>query len=145
MKQKISKKEPKGLGGWLVLFQIGIILSAILLARAIFNLLDSLDITFNIFSLLLNIILLIFDIYVIILMYKKSRKFPKTTIITLWVSVAIYSFSLIPAYLSKEVDISLRQYVVISMIANTFFQAAKAIIWTIYLKKSRRVKNTFVN
>ncbi len=146
MKQKINKKEPKGLGGWLVLFQIGLILSIIIIFKAILNFnSDDFEIRFNILSMLLNILTIMAMGYVLILFYTKSKRFQKTAIIVLWASVAIYLLSMILASFSQEIDASLRVYLFVSIVSNTLFQTAKATIWTLYLKKSKRVKNTFVN
>jgi hypothetical protein len=129
-----SYKELKGLGGWLVLIQINLWASIILYATGIINsiILDSSIIVFY-------ILLLGLTGYTFFLMYSKNKKFLKFAIINLWVQLfipLINTFGLtINAGTPQEAG---------TIFGSLFPLILYSIIWTNYLLKSKRVKNTFV-
>ena len=144
MKQKKRKKEdkkqpegPKGLGGWLILFQIGLIVSSIQIVFLLLSVIS--EFTSDIADILNLIYVLIFGTLItisLIKFYKKKNNCPKFLIILLWVGFAFnLFFAIYNGSLNEEIVYSFD--LIISLIVN--------IIWTLYLKKSKRVKNTFVN
>ncbi len=135
MEEKDEYNELKGLGGWLVLVQIGFILSILLLIPYFLIIIPSL--VGGGVLLLLQFILYVFigllSIYCLILMYQKKKRFPKWAIFTLWFGFGFGVFVVITSFES---------------IGKTIWEISKnlvpAIIWTAYYLKSRRVENTFV-
>ena len=158
MTQPLEEQEhyeagPKGIGGWLLLPTIYLFISVLisfgyLIFTLIFinssewkQLLTSPEVhpyfkEAIYFEMACNGLLLLFTIYLIVLLFKKKRIFPK----------AIISYYL----LSIVIDI------VVTLLVNnvsmdnekTSFSGSGillSIIWIIYFRVSKRVRNTFVN
>lgn len=129
-----KNNELKGLGGWLVLVQIGFILSIVLLIPY-FLIIIPLLIGGGILPLLqfiLYVFIGLLSIYCLILMYQKKKKFPIWAIFTLWFGFGVSVFALITSFES---------------IGNTIWEISRiipVILWTAYYKKSKRVQYTFV-
>ncbi len=121
MKEKIN-----GLGGWLIILQIGFILNILISA---FILIFSSELIV-IISCISIILLKFFSLY---LMYEKKKIFPKVAIFTMWCSFIlsiVYSFTISATLLTGK---------------NIFLGLIFPVVWTLYLVESERVKNTFVN
>ncbi len=123
----MGEKKIKGLGGWLIFLQITLWASLVIsLITLIFY---SLSIALYI-STILSLILLIIDF---IFLYKKKEAFILFSVILLWIS--LFSNIIITFFSFQEI---------ISFVILTIY-FFEDICWTIYLLKSRRVKNTFIN
>lgn len=117
-----EKKQLKGLGGWLILLQIG------LLFNLLFSILEQFMREQSWFWLIFSF----FTLIIIIFMWSVSKYFPKMAIIFVWGSLV--------------------SGVIIFIIAGTsnfstrpnLYNFVNTIVWTIYLIRSKRVKNTFV-
>jgi hypothetical protein len=144
--KKYEKEEekggPKGLGGWLVLIQIGFWIGTLYLISFTIGMLlmaISEGIYFFLFFLLGGGLVII-NIYALILMYKKRRRFPIIAILSLWgefgLVVLIYGL----AILINLEDSSQSIAEVVGAIALSLITT---LIWTAYFKESKRVKNTF--
>ncbi len=152
--------EPKGLGGWLILPLIGLLISPIVMAVSLNN--DFLPIfqegywevlttpgsdgyhhlwgpliTFEIVG---NLFFIVFSVILIFLFFTKSPIFPLLMIIYLATNLLHvvgdhFLANLIPAIASESDPDSTKE------IIRTAFRAA---IWIPYFRMSKRVKNTFV-
>ena len=155
-----DKAEPKGLGGWLILPLIGLIVSPIRMAISLNN--DFLPIfqegywevlttpgseayhhlwgpliTFEIVG---NLLFIVFALILIFLFFTKAPIFPSLFIIyiianLLYVVGDFFFANLIPAVASESDPGSIKEL---------FRTAVGAAIWIPYFKMSKRVKNTFV-
>ncbi|MEJ8555121.1 DUF2569 domain-containing protein [Tepidibacter sp. Z1-5] len=153
----VEEVEYKGLGGWLILLGIGIVLnplnsifSTYTIFKACFSegrwsiLTSPTSETYHvllkptiIFEFATNIIMIILSLTVLVLFFKKSKHFPKAWIIT-FISVILF----------LVIDIVLCNQMPSIPVDNLYNQLFKTIIpfaiWGTYLKTSKRVKNTFV-
>jgi hypothetical protein len=132
-----KENKLEGLGGWLILVQIGFILSILMslefflypYGQSVITFLQQQygipDFVTGIFYL--SIISLLG--YSLFLMYQKKKSFVNFAIFSLW-----YSFGI--------------NALIVWAISGTFttllFSLVSAIIWTFYFKQSKRVKNTFI-
>ncbi|CAH2213498.1 DUF2569 domain-containing protein [Tepidibacter aestuarii] len=153
----VEEVEYKGLGGWLILLGIGIVLNplnSILSTYTIFKacfsegkwsiLTSPTSETYHIllkptiiFEFATNIIMVILSLTVLVLFFKKSKHFPKV-----WIT----NFLVLILFLA--IDIVLCNQIPSIPVDNLYTQLFKNIIplaiWGTYLKKSKRVRNTFV-
>lgn len=138
----MSKKEIKGIGGWLLILIIGFFFSAIFsffIELLIIYLIYLKFSFFRIVCFILITLILLLEIWTINVGFKKKKTFPKIAIITLWVTFLIGGgFSL---YYYNAID----SFEAIGKIIDILLSLALSILWTLYLIKSKRVKNTFIN
>lgn len=149
---------PSGLGGWLVLIAIGLVITPITVVFTIteFNLpmLNDTEIwreytdpnsahylplfSFLIyFELIANIIILLFSISLLYLFFTKKRIFPK---IYFWFLIGNLLFIFIDEILANSMFV-FEEFAY----QETLRQAIPSAIWLRYLVVSKRVSNTFVN
>lgn len=166
--EEIVQKDQKlkGLGGWLVLVILGLFASALYQIHGIYtdiNLFTNGTITFLSdsssqvyipgfsgalkFELIAQILFLVSAIYLIYLFFRKSSKFSKYYVLYL-VAFAIYA---ILAYIiTSSLSISYEgiRETVEAALSEQASQVGRviisALIWGLYMKKSKRVKMTFV-
>ncbi|WP_068774275.1 DUF2569 domain-containing protein [Paenibacillus sp. FJAT-26967] len=149
-----------GLGGWLVLVQIGLVVSIFVYLAQIVNYLvpvltpdiwDALTSPSSeayhplwgfiiVFESLANVLLLLLSVYILLNFYRKKRRVPRLMIM-------LYSFSLaavvidsvllnqIPIIMEVQEDNGIRDIVKMAVLCA---------IWIPYFMKSERVANTFV-
>lgn len=155
-----KKKGPSGIGGWLILPLIGLIISLIKTAFVLLNqtipfinsgVIDKLSDPshpkysplWNILSnyeLIGNLIFVIFPVVLLIQMFAKSKLFPK-------LMIALYSTSLIYLlggyffYTQLPTAQDLHNKATVDIIKSLI----AALIWIPYFRMSVRVKNTFVH
>ncbi|WP_157794012.1 DUF2569 domain-containing protein [Paenibacillus donghaensis] len=151
---------PSGLGGWLVLVQIGLIIT---LFRVTLQLLNYNLPSFNaeywdvltskqgelyhplwgpmiVFETASNLLLLLFSVFSLVLFYRKKATLPRMIILlfcgNLLIGIIDYIFLLnIPLLRETGQGSSIRDLVRAALICAT---------WVTYFRKSERVENTFV-
>ncbi len=153
-------KELKGLGGWLILICLALIITPLHLMFSLFN--DFAPILLEnyweilttpgteayhylwgpliISELITNSVLIVFSLYLLFLYFTKSYRFPKLMIIfyilNLFILVGDYIFANMIPEIANDTNLeTVRE--ILSTVAAT-------LIWIPYLLKSKRVKNTFV-
>lgn len=155
----LANSEPRGLGGWLVLVMIGLIVSPIRIGILIGTLVLSvfqngtwealttpgsehyhpLWAPLLIFELAINGILILAGVTLLALFFTKSRRFPRMFI--LYVAVTLI-FQIADYVLAEQIP------AVAAEGAESLVEIARtvitAIIWVPYMLVSKRVKNTFV-
>lgn len=123
-----ENKEIKGLGGWLIIFQIGLwielVVYGIILLEA------------ESYSFILFLTLFILSIITLAFMYTKDKRFPFLAILGLWLPLINVFIDFVN---TPESDSGL-QY----LAGAILIYAVPAIIWTLYFRRSKRVKNTFI-
>lgn len=149
-----------GLGGWLILVQIGLIATLVLLLVQIVNFTVpsfSPDIWSRltseqselyhplwgpvlIFEAVYNSLFIVFSFWCLIAMYRKQARFPKLMMIFYGVSLlaSIADYGLM-AQILRTLDLEDA-----NSLKDTVRAALTCAIWIPYLLKSERVKNTFV-
>jgi len=133
--EKEAESKIKGLGGWLILVQIGMFLNILISLTWALGFLLQLLLNFNgliLISFVFFISLGFVNVYTIILLYKKSKHFPNWAIFSLWYAIGIIFFLVLIFGTNLE---DLTGFPILTL---------QPIIWTAYFLKSRRVKNTFV-
>ena len=120
----------QGLGGWMILIQIGLYLSILSM------LVDTFGSPMDLFSLVWGLLMLGFTIFALVMMYTKKALFPKLMII-------LYS---VGAVVQLAVIAILRiQGVEFNVALEIIKTAIPCLIWIPYLIRSKRVKATFIN
>jgi len=164
-KQAVAEKNLKGLGGWLVLVILGLFASVLFQVYGVYESVTMFtDGTVEFlsnpssevyipgyggllkFEFIAEIVFLVAGIYLIYLFFKKSRKFPKYYVPFLIISViyVILDYALLSSFsVSGEV-----QQVINDTLSEQSGEIGRAVIgaliWGSYMKKSKRVKATFV-
>jgi|SRR3989344_3802196 len=131
--QKNLSSDPRGLsgfGGWMI-FPVGglflyVFLSSLALILGIFS-----EAGIDVFAFVFYLIMILYSIYVLVKAFKKKKSFPFYFIFWLWLGLALNLLLL--SYLGEGIFVGDLLYVI------------APIIWTFYIKKSKRVKNTFIN
>ncbi len=125
----VKEKKIEGISGWLLIPVIGLVIVLIIYLFDIFSLLFfPYDNNLIGLFLIIDIGLFVLGIYILTLVFKKKKETPSFFIIYLWISVGAVLFLSI---ITKDSTGLLGGII-------------KAIIWTLYFKKSKRVKNTFM-
>ena len=164
-KQAEVEKNLKGLGGWLVLVILGLFVTVLFTAYGAYESITlftdgSVGFLSNPssevyvpgyggmlkFKLIAELLFLAAGVYLIYLFFKKSRKFPTYYFPFLWIVViyAIVDYALVASIsVSGEV-----QQILDEALSETGGEIGRAVIaaliWGTYIKKSKRVKATFV-
>lgn len=138
------QEQPKGLGGWLIIIQILLFLTLFYSLFVGFTLLIfGMFITFS-----LIIFIFLFSIVILFLFYRKSKKFIRLSLIWIWLVFVGFGLSslIIPILiiLSDPSFITSDFGYILESILSTIFYLVISILFTLYIKKSKRVKNTFV-
>ncbi|MFB3164707.1 DUF2569 family protein [Neobacillus sp. 179-J 1A1 HS] len=141
------------IGGWLILFGIGLIASTIILLIYLFSELPNVmeyDVSYlnsiyndeevslifvtTIYPFVSILILLVFNLFLIYLYFTKHKEFPKAYIyLNISMAIIIMSFDFISALSGAVVYFE-----------NTAGAVISLILWSAYLLNSQRVKETFV-
>ncbi len=133
---KPPKQPPVGLGGWFALIMIGLILSIIADIGGTVKLFQS-DLSYmNLFFLLFFIICitneLILSAVILFFIFKRNILFRLLFVIQTCVfAVCYFAYLFLCAFYNIPPDIS-------------FMTIFARILWTVYLFRSERVKNTFI-
>jgi len=154
-----EKREPCGIGGWLILPMLGLIIVPIRLGALMFstyvpiftegawNVLTtpgsgsyhSLWAPLLLLEIASNIVFIVASIILLIIMFRKHYSFPKWMIIYFaanlaFVGIDFFAGDLIPAIAAKQDPESLKELI---------RSVVGAAIWIPYFTKSQRVQNTF--
>lgn len=142
-----DKQHLEGIGGWLLLVAIGIVLTPFLLLAEVttyiplLNDLDEFDDMFSLFliiELVINSILSLLSLYLAYLFFRKSYKTPNTFIIFNLLSLFVIIIDLVVAVQFFELSIDSGDT------KELVKQLIRCLIWIPYFLVSVRVKNTFV-
>lgn len=162
--ENLSEEETpqyKGLGGWLILVIIGLFVAVAFQAYAAYESItlftdgtvESLKAYIPGYSsalkfeLITEILFLAFIVYLIYLFFRKSRKFPKYYVPFLIISVA---YLIIDYVILSSLTVSSNEMkqVIDEVLSEQGTEIGRvvisAIIWGLYMTKSKRVKATFV-
>ena len=150
-----SKEQPCGLGGWLILVGIGIVLGPVLMAGdiaeairdtgAIWHMPDVEEVypmlkTAILAELVAMIAIFAASCYMIVLFFRKKRLFPKW-----FIALAICEIVLIPVSL-LGIGALIGENLFDEEMTKIFMKTvARACIWIPYMLYSVRVKNTFIH
>lgn len=149
-------KVDAGLGGWLALVGLGLIINPFFYGYQTLSYFPLFNQTYDIpgyltllqFEFLIMFASFALSVYLLILYFKKKIKFPKYYILFLigsaiWVVIDhIFLASLSPQTAQEQKAIS----DALSQNSGTIGRSIlAAIIWVSYMKKSKRVKATFIN
>jgi hypothetical protein len=149
--------KPSGIGGWLILPAIGLVLTPIVLLKGLVELLPVFDpeiwqqltepgadsyhplwATVVIYELLANVGFLVFTLWLGFLFVRKSSRTPAVFIAWLAINIAIQLVDLLlGAQIPAVAEESASGYV------ELFRSLVQAIIWIPYFIRSERVRNTF--
>lgn len=147
--------EPSGIGGWLILPMLGLIIGPImnikLLSDSFVPLFESgtWDIVKSalgsytwiiIFEVIMNSLFIIFSIALLVLLLLKHPKFPKLIII---LYVSNIAFIILDAIFASSIP-SMGGTVSSSSLTSILRTIATSAIWIPYFLMSKRVENTFV-
>ncbi len=154
-----SDTELKGLRGWLVVLAIGMCIQPVRLLVEFIQLMEVFELNtwislttpgaelyhpllqlLLLFELIFNIFWIEFAVLMIVLFFQKRWSFPKIYIIYLLV---IFSMMVIDLVVAEAIP-TLNDDNLAETIKELFRQGVYTIIWSLYLIKSERVKNTFV-
>ena len=159
--EKEDISQYKGLGGWLILVIIGLFS---MVAMEVYYFFESIalfkDDTIRAFidysgalgnlfkiEMVVGILFLIFAIYLILLFFQKSKKFPKYYIILLVASV-IWPILEYIIWFSLPVDSNEFRQIINETLSEEVPEIGRGIItmfvWGLYMIKSKRVKATFI-
>ncbi|GLC29910.1 DUF2569 domain-containing protein [Clostridium omnivorum] len=148
-RNNVQNLEIEGIGGWLILLAFGIVGSPIVYLLTFISTFIKVFINTNftiiyaanntlamaiIFELIGCLILFAFSSYNLFLFFKKKNKFPKYMIIYF---ISNLCFQIITLLLSSLLNIEDNNNIAMSFLISG--------IWSLYLTKSARVKNTFKN
>lgn len=144
----------EGLGGWLICYGFGLVISPILIVRTIFSSNLSFLVgpkhqaflsnhpeftTFIAYEIITNIVFLLALIFLIYLFFSKKRLFPLLMIIYLILHACILIFNhFVFQMVAPSADFVVSS---VRLLAHTFLNC---LVWIPYLLISRRVKVTFV-
>ncbi|MBD3300481.1 MAG: DUF2569 family protein [Candidatus Moranbacteria bacterium] len=136
-----EEKQYKGLEGWLILLGLNLVVGFVANVYYFFEIFFILDIYKNypillIFDFVSTLSIALFGAYILYLYFKKNRRFKKYCII--YFSFALFlnvvSLILISDYINELDD----------YFSAVFKSFLGLLIWGLYLVKSKRVKQTFV-
>ncbi|MEW6125758.1 MAG: DUF2569 family protein [Acidobacteriota bacterium] len=158
--QWTQQSELSGLGGWLILPAIGIVLRPLIALFGAFGCLAFFGaaeaIIANIglrayvqlrpivgFELLANLFMVGFSIYVAIRFFRKKANAPKLYVVLLFIQVVIITLDiLLLKFLYEPIAPPTSGD---SEVPSLVFAVSSCALWVSYFNKSLRVKNTFVN
>ncbi|WP_054943070.1 DUF2569 domain-containing protein [Paenibacillus ihuae] len=157
---RLSPDHPKGLGGWLVLIQIGLYLTLISTVLTIFQFFNS---TFGsetwdmlttpggvdyhnlwrptlLFEVIANIVIVLLAAYLLILLYNKKSVFPRWLIFFYLGNLLVL---IVDAVLLSNIPSS-DDWVSGNRVQDIARTMLTCLIWITYVLRSKRVRNTFV-
>lgn len=159
-KQKVaSNKHVKaGLGGWLIIVGLGLILGLLLGIYGLWENLNVLPIIDSVaisgfkyifyIETLVQVIYLVISIYLLNLFFKKRKNFPKYYSLSLysmicWALISYLMYASLP--MTEIAHKEILGDILYESLRDLFKIFTSSMIWIIYMHKSKRVKATFVN
>jgi len=156
-----TPSELRGLGGWLILVAIGLFVSLFRLINTVYYNVSlfadgTVDSASSVipgiggamgFEIIGNSILFGFIVYLLYLFFKKKVQFPKYFIYLLVVNtIFLFLDYFIMSSLSVYGDAGQKDMAIIlsEQVPAMFGTVISAVIWILYMKKSKRVKATFI-
>ena len=141
---------PVGFGGWLLLLAMGQTLAPLKTLASLSGTAQSLDKLAAIpggriavgGEVALNLAFLVLQVAVLALMYRRSILFPKFFLYQLLCMIAVIVLDAL--LVSASLGIAVNQIFTPEMVGEDIVALLGTGLWTLYLFKSRRVKNTFV-
>jgi len=153
--------EPKGIGGWLVLPTLGLLISPlrfgfqfyssmlpVLVPSAWNALTNSSSPAYHplwgpliVFEVVSSLALFIFTLRLLWLFFKKSNRVPELFVMWFVLSVALQVVDILFAAQIPAVAVQQTDFESVKDLISSLFAAA---IWIPYFKRSKRVKNTFI-
>lgn len=139
-----NKNECKGIGGWLILLTLRIGIFVISYSFLTYTFLSYLLDPESEFGLSLRLflmcgIMVFINTYTIILEFQHKKKFINWAIVALWIHMPMLIYLDLALGFELGFESTLKQ-----ILANYAIVIAQIIAFTLYLKKSKRVKNTFI-
>jgi hypothetical protein len=157
---KLSPDHPKGLGGWMVLVQVGLYLTLISTVLTIFQFFTS---TFGsdtwdtlttpdgtdyhalwkptlLFEVIANIVIVLLIAYLLILLYNKKSVFPRWLIFFYLANLLVL---IVDAVMLANIPNS-DEWVSGNRFQDIGRTLLTCLIWSTYVLRSKRVRNTFV-
>ena len=131
----MSSQEKKGIGGWLLVYTIFLILSILFFISIIAS--AVLASTYE-FPLIFIGIWIICAISAFFLLIYKKKAAPRMNILLWW-------FFLIVLIIDESVGTRWQSAGIYLKLTSVLIDSIMPVIWTIYFLKSERVKRTFVN
>jgi len=155
-KPQTNKKDLVGIGGWLILVAIGQVLAIFKCLAFLLNYYSSLDpnvwIKFPIAAYgeaILNTSYFVIIAWTTYLLFSKSRLFPRfyifqyVAVILLFPLDIIFSSALLSAYTGQPVEVFVDKMIDPKDVGQWIALFIPAAIWIPYIKRSKRVANTF--
>ncbi|HVT01117.1 MAG TPA: DUF2569 family protein [Patescibacteria group bacterium] len=151
-----NKKVKGGLSGWIALLGLGIILNPFIYGYSLLGYFPLFNQSYDIqgympllqFEFVITIIIFLSSIYFLFLYFNKKKIFPKYYFIFL-ISIAVYvciDYLLLASLTAPTPE---QQKAISDSISQNSSEIGRtvifSIIWAIYLKKSKKVKATFIN
>ena len=131
------KEELKGIGGWLVFFIITLIISTLYLSYDILmGLSSALDFSFLSITLFIEVSIVVLFVMSIVYLFRENKKGVEILKWALWLPAFNVLILLIVFFILGEPNGE-------GLSLNVFQGVIYALIWTSYLRKSERVKNTY--
>ena len=124
----MKKQKIKGIGGWLLIPVINILIVLVFDVFLMFSYALLMTERYEAILFTTSLISFLFTLNVIYKLFNKNKNFPTFAIWWLWVT---FFLSLIDGFILNDY-------------AFTFGELIFSLIWTQYFRKSERVKNTFI-
>ena len=135
---KSKEKKLEGFGGWLLLLGLGIFLTVIFGFLDLLSQFESVGLNL---SIIVKTVTLIMMVWLLVVMVKRKKSFKKWF---LGINVAFVIFTLIILVITYGSNFFISEQVQV-LYKQLIGSAIYIIIWSLYLWKSRRVENTFIN
>lgn len=152
-----DRDSPEGLGGWLVLVAIGLVISPFIIGHGLFDLAGAMSAdtwaaltTFGgasyhalwapllLVELVANLGQLVFAILMLVLFFQRRTCFPKLMIGFYIAAAVLQGADLMMSSLLPTIQVTAKDYASLARVVIS------SIIWSAYLLRSQRVKATFV-
>jgi len=124
-------QEPKGLGGWLILVGIGLVVNLLQYFAAFVVIGKEPASSISPFFVILLILATVLSLCAVLLFFYKSRHFPQA-----FIGLIVVGFFVTAATKAQFPGLEIARDLIVQVLA--------ALIWIPYILKSRRVKNTFI-